>query len=387
MKKNIYLLCAISFFQGLVFYGPIATIFRQTRGISLYEIFVLASILMVSMILLEIPWGYFADKFGYKKTLLLSYFLFFVSKIAFYYANSFSLFLVETLLMALAFSGMSGCDSALLYSSVDEKDSEKAFSYCSASGAAGLFAASFASTFIVQRSMDLTALYTVISYGIAFILALFLKDIDYKKQNLSIKSSMKNALKNKLIFLFVISIALVSETTHSVAVFLNQPQYLKSGIGIKYFGILTAFMQIICILSARAYKLSRKFGQKKLVTGLFILITAVSFLLAFTRNPFLSILIIALLEGAFALCQPLSQDIQNKSITTGDRATLLSTYAMVGDIIGAFTNLAIGKASDISLEAGLILCGALSGAAVILVYLFFRKLDISNHPAQESIAN
>jgi MFS family permease len=368
----------MSFLQGLVFYGPIATVFRQSRGISLYEIFILASILMVSMILLEIPWGYFADKFGYKRTLILSFFLFFISKIAFYYANSFSLFLVETLLMALAFSGISGCDSALLYSSADEKDSEKVFSYYNALGAAGLFTASLASTFIVKRSMDLTALLTVISYGIVFILSLFLKDIDYKKQDLSIKSSMKNALSNKLIFIFVIGMALISETTHSIAVFLNQPQYLKSGIGIKYFGAITAFMQIICILSARAYRLSRKFGQKNLIIGLFISITAASILLAFTRNPFITVLIIAIIEGAFALCQPLSQDIQNKSITTGDRATLLSAYAMAGDIFASLTNLAIGKAADISLEAGLILCGILSGSAVVLVYVFFNRLGIRN---------
>lgn len=377
MKKNLYLMCVISFLQGLVFYGPIATLFRQSRGLSIYQIFILASILMVLMIVLEIPWGYLADRFGYKKTLLLSYFIFFVSKIVFYYANSFSIFLLETIFVAVAVSGISGCDSALLYTSVGEEDSEKAFSYFTASSAVGFFTASFASTFIVESSMDYTVLYTIITYGLAFITALFLKDVSYKKQRTSILWSIKNISNNRGIFLFIIAMSLVSESTHSICVFLNQPQYLKGGIPIKYFGFLTALMQVVCILSSRAYALSRRFGQNKLIISLFISITFCSFSLVFIRSGFLSVMVIAAIEGAFALCQPLSQDIQNKSITTADRATMLSAYAMAGDVFAAITNISVGKASDISLEFGFLLCGILSAIAVLFMLMYYKALNKS----------
>lgn len=373
MKKNLYIMYAISFLQGLVFYGPIATIYRQSRGLSIYQIFLLSSILMILMITLEIPWGFLADRFGYKRTLLLSYFIFFVSKIVFLNAGSFITFLVETILMAVAVSGISGCDSALLYSSAGEKESEKAFSYFSASSAAGFFTASFISTFIVENHMDYTVLFTVFAYMLAFIAALFLKDVNYKKQDISILSSIKNIFRNKGILLFVIAMSLVSESTHSICVFLNQPQYLKSGISISYFGLLSAIMQIICILSARSYSLSRKFGQKKLILWLFISITICSLLLAFVRSAYVSVIVIAAIEGTFALCQPLSQDIQNKSISTGDRATMLSAYAMAGDIFAAVTNISVGKASDLSLEFGFLLCGLFSAIAVILVIFYYKR--------------
>lgn len=376
MKKNLYLMCIISFLQGLVFYGPIATIFRQSRGLSIYEIFVLSSILMILMIVLEIPWGFFADRFGYKRTLLLSYFISFISKIVFYYANSFSYFLMEALFVAVAISGISGCDSALIYSSVREEDSEKAFSYFNASSAIGFFTASFAASFIVQKSMDYTVLFTVIAYGFAFVTALFLKDASYRKQRTSIISSIKNLFSNRSIFIFVIAMSLVSESTHSICVFLNQPQYLKSGIPIKYFGLLTALMQIVCILSAKSYTLSKRFGQKKLIIRFFLLITIASISLAYINGAFLSILVIGIIEGAFAICQPLSMDIQNKSISTGDRATQLSAYAMAGDVFAAITNITVGKASDISLEAGFLLCGLMSTVAVVLIFVYYKQRSI-----------
>lgn len=77
-KVNYYIMIVISFLQGMVFYGPVATIYRQGRGLSMYQIFLIESVNMILMIAFEIPWGWFADKFGYKTTLVISilYFLF-----------------------------------------------------------------------------------------------------------------------------------------------------------------------------------------------------------------------------------------------------------------------------------------------------------------------
>ena len=86
-KRNIYLMYIIVFLQGFVFYGPIATVFRENRGVSIYQIFLIESISMILIMLFEVPWGIFADKFGYKKTLVISNFIFFISKIVFFKAN------------------------------------------------------------------------------------------------------------------------------------------------------------------------------------------------------------------------------------------------------------------------------------------------------------
>ncbi|ADZ19116.1 hypothetical protein BJV85_000083 [Clostridium acetobutylicum] len=54
-NRNFMLLAIIAVLQGLVFYGPIATIYRENRGLSVYDIFVIEAINMVLMIILEVP--------------------------------------------------------------------------------------------------------------------------------------------------------------------------------------------------------------------------------------------------------------------------------------------------------------------------------------------
>lgn len=174
-NRNFLLLCAIDLVQGLVFYGPIATLYREARGLTIYEIFIIESIFMLLMILLEIPWGWFADRFGYKNTLLVAFFLNFISKIIFYKANTFILFLIERIVLAISVSGVSGCDSALLYSSVGEEKSEKAFAFYSSCSTFGFLIATLLSTFTISISMDFTVWITIFPYGIAVLLSLFLK--------------------------------------------------------------------------------------------------------------------------------------------------------------------------------------------------------------------
>lgn len=70
MKKNLYVMYALALLQGMVFYGPIATLYRQAQGVTVFEITVIESISLALGILLEIPWGMIADKIGYRKTMI-----------------------------------------------------------------------------------------------------------------------------------------------------------------------------------------------------------------------------------------------------------------------------------------------------------------------------
>lgn len=40
-KTNIHLMCSIIFLQGFVFYGPVATLYRQRRNLPLLDIFLI----------------------------------------------------------------------------------------------------------------------------------------------------------------------------------------------------------------------------------------------------------------------------------------------------------------------------------------------------------
>lgn len=377
-RVNIHLLNIIIFLQGFVFYAPIATIYRENRGISISQIFLIESIYMIGIIFLEIPWGVFADKFGYKKTLVLANFIFLMSKVIFFKANSFYMFLFERLLLAVAISGLSGCDSTLLYLSLDkEENSERAFAKYEFFSNLGFLLGSFMSTFIINISMDLSAFFTIIPYAFASFISLFLKDINIKgEERVGIVKNIKNILMKRGMLFFIGGIALISEVVQSITVFLNQNIYIRSNIDIKYFGVLLAVIQIISLFSVKSYKITNKLGQIKSIIILLVIILISSFILIFTNNFIITFSGIALISTSMAFISPISLDVENKSITSIDRATVLSIYSMIGSVISAGINPIIGVASNYSLEMGLIICCVIGFISIILISIYKVRIDL-----------
>ena len=100
IKRNLILLWSISLLQGMVFYAPVATLYRQAAGLGIFHITLIESISLCMLLCLESPWGWVADRIGYRKTMLVCCDLYFVSKILFWQANGFSGFLLERILLS-----------------------------------------------------------------------------------------------------------------------------------------------------------------------------------------------------------------------------------------------------------------------------------------------
>ena len=89
----------------------------------------------------------------------------------------------------------------------------------------GFLIASFLTTFMISLpidkiSMDRISFLTIIPYGMAVIISLFIKDIDINKEEKpKLRKSLKTALKNKQIILLVLSVALAREVVQSITVF------------------------------------------------------------------------------------------------------------------------------------------------------------------------
>ena len=56
----------MTFLHGMVFYGAIATLYRQAQGVTIFQITLIESISYALCIALEVPWGVVADRIGYK---------------------------------------------------------------------------------------------------------------------------------------------------------------------------------------------------------------------------------------------------------------------------------------------------------------------------------
>ena len=353
MKKNLYVMYAIALLQGMVFYAPVATLYRQAQGITVFQITVLESISLALEILLEIPWGVIADKIGYKKTIVCCSGLYFVSKIVFWKATGFVGFLIERLILSIVSSGFSGVDSSIIYLSCEKQDSQKAFGIYNSMGMVGLlFAAGIFSLFI-RKNYSLAGFLTAVSYGIAALLSLELVEVNPQKpaglQPAAVKTVLKETLSKRTLILFLITVAFLSETHQTITVFLNQLQYERCGIHDSVIGLLYMITSILGMLGIYSSAVTTRLGEYKSFF-LFCGLSAISCLtLALTRYALPTVMSIFTLRISNTLFQPLQTDIQNRQIQTAHRATALSINSMFVNCIAIITNLLFGVLSDWSL--------------------------------------
>ncbi len=380
-KSNIYLMYAIALLQGMVFYGPIATLYRQAQGVSILQITIIESISLALCLALEIPWGIVADKIGYKQTMVFCCALYFVSKIVFWQASSFAAFLWERILLSVVMAGLSGVDTSVLYLSCASGKSQKAFGVYNSLQTTGLLAAALVYSVAVGSDYKRAGLLTVVSYSVAALLSLGLKEVkpqdDCHFHAGEFVSLLRQTLKNKYLLLFLAGVAFLSETHQTITVFLNQLQYVRCGLSSSAIGYIYIAVTIAGLCGVFSARLTEKVGIAKMAGVLYAAAIAACILLAFTAGAWLSVLGILTLRIAFSLFQPLQTELQNKQVLTQNRATALSINAILVDSVGAGTNVVFGTLAEHSLRYAF-LCGAgLCFAGAILFAVWHRKQYIA----------
>lgn len=364
-NRNIRLLCMMSLLQGLVFYAPVATLYRQAVGVGLAEIALLESISLVLSLLLELPWGVVADRIGYRNTMVACSVLFFLSKLVFWRAEGFGWFLAERLMLAVVTSGLSGVDSAVIYLSAPEGEEQKSFALYGGMGTAGMLAASLLYSLCFGDNYRLTAFWTMAAYGAAAVLALFLEEptrAPAEEETGALLPVLLGVLRRPELLLMLFAFSCFGETGQVVTVFLNQLQYARCGIPTRWLGYLAAGMQVLGLVGLLSGRLTRRLGERRAGVFLMCVRAASCGVLALTSSPLLSVAGIGLAGLAGSLFGPIQSVAENRRVRTAARATELSVYAIVSDALSAGFNVAFGRAAEASLPLALWLCAALCAA-------------------------
>ena len=376
-KKNIRLMYAISLLHGMVFYGPIATLYRQAAGVSVFQITLIESISYILCILFEVPWGIVADRIGYKKTMIFCCGLYFISKLVFWQAAGFGGFLLERVMLSIVIAGFTGVDSSILYLSCEKEDSQKVFGIYNGLGTVGLVAASLVYSLAVGDNYRAAGFLTVCSYGLAALLSVFLEEVKgeghCRFQPGAFREILSRTLRNKSLLLFLAAVSFMSQTTQTVVVFLNQIQYQKCGLSPGAIGLIYIPVTLAGTLGIFSGKITRRVGVKYAGMAFFAMAATACLTLGFTGRAFVSVAAILLLNLCHSLFQPLQAKAQNDQVLSENRATELSVYAILIDGICAGTSMLFGAFAKISLEAALFLGAALALCGMILYGIWHKR--------------
>ena len=375
---------ASSLLQGMVFFGPIATLYRQARGISIVQLSIIEAVCLILAIALEIPWGIVADRIGYKRTLVVCALLGVVSKILFWQARSFAMFLSERIILAVVMAGTSGVDAAYLSSYTSDGERQKVFGRYEACSMVGLLAASVIFATYVKDRYDLSAFLTVLSYtGALFFVLLAPKTTapvrdkavgDLKSRSLSVRlREVRAAFAGAKAFLPVLlSFVLLAGVNQTITVFLVQLKYVQIGMSDRLMGVA----YILVTLSAMAgswlsHRGCRMAGERSL--QLYTSVAALCSCLILASACSLPVAVIAavcLLRLSASMQVPLRMEMENRFSPLAIRATVLSCYAVIRDGAEIGTSLAFGALADIQVRYALFagaICCAVSVCCILCV--------------------
>ena len=127
-EKNVRLYYWFRLLDEPLFWGPILiTFISRVSGMSLSQIYVMESICVVGLFLLEIPSGALADLIGRRKTILIGSCLLFCDIMVFASAINPAMIWIANLIWVCGFSLISGADSALLYDTLKVLGRESEF--------------------------------------------------------------------------------------------------------------------------------------------------------------------------------------------------------------------------------------------------------------------
>lgn len=377
MKRNIIVFFVLAFLHGLVFYSSVSTLYKISSGITLAQMGVIDGVLSIITVLFEVPWGIICDRIGYRKTLIISNFVYFLSKVVYFKATSFSMFLLERVLLGVAIAGLSGCDSALIYLSTDKEKSAGIFGKMSMFGILGMCVASLSFSLFFKDDFRGAALWTAVAYFIASGLTFFLKDIKEEKESKE-KVNAKKVVHALLdIAPLLVASALLTESTHMLSTFYNQLQYERVGIPVAWYGILYMLMQICALSTGMLGKMTEKIRKETLAEIVMVIALICSFTLIFVTTAVLSVMIFALLLVAENVYFAILDTLENESIHGLPRATVLSLFSLARNGVIFFADTSFGIAAEHSLTTAYILAGCFMTISLIF-FVKWRKAGKKN---------
>ena len=185
IKSNIWKIYTYTFLHELLFIAAIIVPFLGHLGLTMQEILITEAVYAVSIVALEIPSGYFADRIGRKASIIFSAIFWIVGTSFYAFTNTFELILVGAFFWGIGSSFSSGAQEAILYETLVQLKKEDQYKKVQGSvffiGRIAAIIASIAGGIMASIHIRIPMYATLVTVIIWFFLSFTLIETRHKK--------------------------------------------------------------------------------------------------------------------------------------------------------------------------------------------------------------
>lgn len=355
LRRNLISLYVIKVAKWMNLVMPIVVLFYKSNGMTMQDIFTLQAVYSVTLMILEIPTGWFADFAGRRTSILTGSFFGFVGYLIYSTSSGFWEFAVAETVLGAGMSLVSGADSALLYDSLASAGKERNytryegritsignFGEAAAGIIGGLLAAlSFRTPYFFQTGIAFLAVPAALLLREPPV-RLIVTPPNLRKVTAAVKSVFG---KDRKLTWSIFFSAVTGVSTLTMAWF-AQPFFIRSGLHVSWFGAVWAGLNLSVGMAAMyAWRIEDKLGSRRTIILFSIALTAGYFGLAtgWIIPGFSLLLLFYLARG---LATPMLRNYINLHTSSDVRATIMSVrnfiirgiFAILGPLFGLVTD-------------------------------------------------
>jgi MFS family permease len=337
--QNIWKLYAIRFFHNLIPAYVIERLFWEQRGMTIQMVVYTEIIYAVTVVLLEIPTGIIADKWGRKKMVVINAFFGCCEFFILVFATQFWHFAVVVFLAGVGRSACSGSENALLYDSLLSNGEAQSFekyigrlNMCDFSAA--ILAALSGSLMASRFGFELNYWVSFAGMFVSLCISLMLVEPDIKSkpdEPVAVKEYVKASVyffrKNPGVCLVLLSGMVTGAALNFIDEFW-QLYMSRLGIPVIYFGLFSAGLMFLRLPGNMfAYAIKNRFSYRTLLSGV-VFVFASGFLYLSAVKGYTSLVAIFLICIVSGIIEPIATGYLHHRIDSSMRATIDSFQSL-----------------------------------------------------------
>lgn len=356
---NVWKLYAIRFFYNLIPAYVIERLFWEERGMTIQMVVYAEIIFAITVVLLEVPTGIIADKWGRKHMIVLSALLGCCEFLILVYATEFWHFALVVFLAAIGSSASSGAENALLYDSLlsarKEQSFEKYLGRLNALDISSIMLAALCGSLLADRfGYAFNYWISFVSMLVSLCITLMLVEPAGGRHgendqqipvHVYITASLRLFRDNKGVLLVVLSGMVTGAAINFIDEFWQT--YLdRLGIPVIYFGLFSAAMFLIRLPgNIMAYMLLSRFSYRLLLSGVTAVLALCFIYLSIIKDysGLAAMFFICLFAG---MIEPLAAGYLHHRIDSSMRATMGSFQSLGENAVLILTGLGFGYFSS-----------------------------------------